>query len=157
MRIFLAGIMQGSIPNDEIHDQGYREQITSLLRRCVPEAEIVDPRSLHPDSPAYDDERGRETFFHLCGQAGLVDLLIAYLPEASMGTAIEMWEAHRHGVPVLTVSPMEQNWVVRFLSTHICPSLAELERLLQEGSFALQRVGGADPRPNGSGVRMGAP
>ena len=26
-----------------------------------------------------------------------VDVVIAFVPEASMGTAIEMWEAYQHG------------------------------------------------------------
>jgi hypothetical protein len=137
MKVFLAGIMQGSILGGEIHDQGYRNQIRSLVRNCLPGAEIVDPLELHPNSPSYDDERGRETFFGLCEMAGRVDLLIAYLPEASMGTAVEMWQAYRHGVPVISLSSMVQNWVVRFLSDRVCYSLEELEMVLRQGSEVL--------------------
>jgi hypothetical protein len=44
------------------------------------------------------------------------DLLVAYVPEASMGTAIEMWEAHRHGRTVVTITPLVHNWVVQLTS-----------------------------------------
>ena len=34
-----------------------------------------------------------------------IDVLLAFVPEASMGTAIEMWEAYQHGAAVITISP----------------------------------------------------
>ena len=45
-----------------------------------------------------------------------IDVLVAFVPSASMGTAIEMWEAWRCGRIVLTISPLSHNWVVRFCS-----------------------------------------
>ena len=44
------------------------------------------------------------------------DLLIAYVPAAGMSAALEMYVAHEHGVPVVTISPLAENWVVRALS-----------------------------------------
>ena len=52
----------------------------------------------------------------LCKQ---FDLLIAYVPEASMGTAIEMWEAHQHARVVVTITPLSHNWVVQ-ITSHNC-------------------------------------
>jgi hypothetical protein len=49
----------------------------------------------------------------MCGET---DLLIAFVPEATMGTAIEMWEAARHGRVVVTISPLDLNWAVQFCS-----------------------------------------
>ena len=142
VRVFLAGIMQGSLQENIVHNQGYRREIATLVRRHIPDAEILDPWVLHPDSPSYDDARAQQTFFYFCEQAGQVDLMIAYLPEASLGTAVEMWEAYRHGVPVVTVSPMADNWAIRFLSWRICPSLDELEALLQEEDPPQRRPNG---------------
>lgn len=139
MNVFLAGIMQGSLRENTVHNQGYRQKISAMVRRYFPNAEVLDPWSLHPTSPSYDTKRAQQTFFHFCEQAGKTDLLIAYLPEASLGTAIEMWEAYRHGVPVITVSPMVDNWAIRFLSWRICPSLEELEALLESKSLPLHR------------------
>ena len=91
MRVFIAGIMQGSRTDDRVEDQGYRSRITQVLREHLAEVEIVDPWALHPDSEGYDVERARETFMNMCALAGQVDVLVAFLPEASMGTAVEMW------------------------------------------------------------------
>ncbi len=153
MKVFLAGIMQGSLRGNGLHDQGYRDMIGTAVRQNLPGAEIIDPWALNPDSPSYEDERARQTFFHFCDQAGQVDLLIAFLPEASMGTAIEMWQAYRHGVPVITVSPMD-NWVVRFLSWRVCRSLGELEAVLQQESLPLHwpEKRGAPPSRDGTAL-----
>jgi hypothetical protein len=139
MKVFLAGIMQGSNQGNDVHDQSYRQQVTAALRSRLPDAEIIDPWALHPDSPTYDDGRSRQTFLHFCDQAGQVDLLIAYVPQASMGTAVEMWEAYRHGIPVIAISPLE-TWAVRFLSWRVCRSLEELEVLLQAESLPQHRL-----------------
>jgi hypothetical protein len=139
MHVFLAGIMQGSLQENTVHSQEYRRKISTIVRRRFPNAEVLDPWALHPNSPTYEAEQARQTFFHFCEQAGKTDLLIAYLPEASLGTAIEMWEAYRHGVPVITVSPMADNWAIRFLSWRICPSLEDLETLLESISLPLRR------------------
>jgi hypothetical protein len=53
------------------------------------------------------------------------DLLIAYVPTASMGTALEMYVAHERGVPVVTISPLAENWVVRALSRRVYRDLGE--------------------------------
>lgn len=132
VNVFLAGIMQGSMQGRGHHDQRYRQEIAALIKRHLPQAEIVDPWALYPDSASYDDERARETFFRVCELVGQADLMIAYLPEASIGTGVEMWEAHRRGVPIISVSPLEQNWAIRFLSWRVCRTLEELALLLQQ-------------------------
>jgi hypothetical protein len=116
MRIFLAGIMQGSHLGAVLHDQAYRARIKQLLIECLPDAEIYDPLADHANSLDYDDALGRSVFLRhnqLCRE---VDAVVAFVPEASMGTAIEMWEGYRHGRAVITVSPLVHNWAVRFLS-----------------------------------------
>ena len=92
MRIFIAGIMQGSHAKAAIHDQDYRGRIDALLRIAFPEAEIYDPRANHKKSLGYKETTGREVFFGHNFMCREMDVLLAYLPEASMGTAIEMWE-----------------------------------------------------------------
>ncbi len=58
----------------------------------------------------------KETLFALLELAMRSDLVIAYLPVASMGTALEMYSAYQSGVPVVTISPLQENWVVRATS-----------------------------------------
>ena len=136
MRMFLAGIMQGSHRGAVLHDQGYRGRIKQLLAEHFPDAEIYDPWADHTDSLDYDDRRGREVFWkhnRLCRE---VDVVLAFAPEASMGTAIEMWEAHEHGRIVVTVSPLAHNWAIKFLSHVLYSSLEEFEQALRNGELA---------------------
>ena len=132
LEVFLAGIMQGSLP-DALHSQSYRGEIAALIREHLPGAEVFDPFAAHPESLGYDPERGRDVFFGLMEKAGQIDVLIAFLPEASMGTAIEMWSAYHAGAVIVTVSPLEENWVVRFLSDAVVPDLPAFQAFLREG------------------------
>ena len=136
MRFFLAGIMQGSHVGAVLHDQDYRTRIQRLVEAHFPRAELYDPRGEHAASLEYDDATGREVFFHhnlLCRE---IDVLLAFVPEASMGTAIEMWEGYRHGAAVIAISPLRHNWAVKFLSHAIYGDLQEFEAALERGEVA---------------------
>jgi len=136
MRFFLAGIMQGSLTEADVHDQDYRTRIKRLVEAYFPRAEVYDPRAEHAESLDYDDATGRGVFFHHNAMCREVDVLLAFVPEASMGTAIEMWEAHQHGAAVVTVSPLRHNWAVKFLSHALYASLADFEAALESGEVA---------------------
>jgi hypothetical protein len=144
MRFFLAGIMQGSHAGAVLHNQDYRGRIEQLLKTHFPQAEVYDPLADHANSLDYDDTTGREVFFfhnRLCRE---IDVLLAFVPEASMGTAIEMWEAHQHGRTVLTISPLEHNWAVRFLSHAVYVDIDQFAAALASGAVAkllVQRPG----------------
>ncbi len=116
MRIFIGGVMQASNHGKELVDQGYRNRIADALTARWPELEVIDPLRLHPNSVGYDDAAAKETLFALLELAMRSDLVIAYLPVASMGTALEMYSAYQSGVPVVTISPLQENWVVRATS-----------------------------------------
>lgn len=134
MRFFLAGIMQGSRADTALHQQDYRTHLAGLIATHLPDADVYDPLAGHPESVAYSEDDGRRVFYghnRLCRE---VDVVIAFLPEASMGTAIEMWEAHEHGrAAVLTISPLVHNWAVRFCSHAIYPDLDAFENALRDG------------------------
>ena len=136
MKFFIAGIMQGSHTRMLLHDQDYRRHIRELIEEHFAEAEVYDPLAAHSDSVSYDDETGRETFFGHNKMCGEVDVLVAFVPEASMGTAIEMWEAYRHGAAVIAISPLKLNWAVKFLSHKIYADLAAFEAAVQSGEAA---------------------
>ncbi|MFH0965198.1 MAG: hypothetical protein V2A58_14455 [Planctomycetota bacterium] len=135
IRFFLAGIIQGSIPESRIHSQDYREEIKCAIRGAVGDAQIYCPIENHPRSLDYADDRARSVFFDLMTRAADTDVLVAFLPEASMGTAIEMWQAHRAGALVLAVSPLSVNWVVRFLADRVFPTFEDLETFLRNDEF----------------------
>jgi len=136
VRFFLAGLMQGSHTEAVLHDQGYRRRIKELIEAHFPGADVYDPLADHSDSIRYDDATGRGVFFRhneLCRE---VDVLLAFVPEASMGTAIEMWEAYRHGAAVITISPMEHNWTVKFLSHELYADVGQFQAALESGEIA---------------------
>jgi hypothetical protein len=135
VKIFLSGIIQGSNLGRELNDQGYRHAIKDILRAHCPAVEVVCPMDLHPDSVDYAPDLGKETFLTLVQEAKATDALIAYLPSASMGTAIEIWEAYRAGMPIYTITPMTTNWVINFFSTRVFETLPEFEFFVSQGGL----------------------
>lgn len=123
MKIFIAGVMQGSKRGKGIQKQDYRQLIRDAVEIHHPDAEIFDPFSRFPDSVEYEDQRSKQVLFELAAEAGSSDILIAYLPEASMGTALEMIRAYDNGKPIISISPMAKNWLILALSKKIFPTL----------------------------------
>jgi hypothetical protein len=136
LKVFLAGIIQGSKVEVEIHPQDWREPIRLLLARHLPAAEVYCHYSQHPNSITYDLPEIRATFDEGIARARACDLLVAFLPSASMGTAIEIYEAARAGAAVVSITPMAANWVIRAYSDRVFGSLAEFEQFLAAGGPA---------------------
>jgi len=157
MKVFLAGIIQGSLVEPRIHQQDWREPIKQALARSHPQAQVYCHYSAHPDSISYDLPAIRSTLADGIERAGQCDLLVAYVPSASMGTAIEMHEAARSRAVVLTVSPLKANWVIRAYSDRIFETVDELETFLASPEFphlmcAKRQAGQCShetPSPNG--------
>jgi len=135
-KVFLAGIIQGSEHGKGIHDQDYRNRLKAVLRRALPGADVYCPIENHPESVEYDEERARRVFLEHVAKAGDADIVVAYLPQASMGTAIEIWQAYERGRVILTISPLADNWVIRLLSTLNFASLDEFESFVDSGRLA---------------------
>jgi hypothetical protein len=130
MRVFLAGVMQASLPGKGIVDQSYRNAIGEALLAKWPDLHVIDPLVLHPNSVEYDDEAARTTLFALVTLASSCDLVIAYVPQASMGTALEMNAAYENGVPVIAISPLKENWVIRATATRVFADLGAFKAFL---------------------------
>ena len=154
---FIAGIIQGSSQDRGLSDQSYRVHLTQLLKKAFHDALIISPYDLHPNSIDYSMEKGKATFLDMVAKATKCDVLIAYLPEASLGTAIEMWECFRVGIPIWTISPMKENWVVKFFSQRFFPSMVEFERFLfaEAKEEVLRAIRGSGQRPEGLLGRSG--
>ncbi len=135
MRVFIAGIMQGSRSAGGIEDQDYRRDVAQIVQRHIPGVEVLDPFELHPDSVGYSPEQARRTLLELVELAGRVDVLVAYVPSASMGTAIEMWNAYQGGVLIYTISPLADNWVVSSLSERVFPDIAAFAAFIANGGL----------------------
>jgi len=136
MDVFLAGVIQGSLAEAAIHEQTWRDGIKAILQQHLPDARVYCHYSEHPESITYDLPAIRRTFAEGNRRAGQCDLLIAYLPEASMGTAIEMHEACARGAAIVAVTPLTANWVIRAYSDRIVPDVAAFEALAASGELA---------------------
>ncbi|MDP6636855.1 MAG: hypothetical protein QGG42_18300 [Phycisphaerae bacterium] len=135
MKVFLAGIIQGSLSEARIHAQDWRTPIKRILAEHRPDAEVYCHYSLHPNSITYELPEIIETLSEGFQQAADCDLLIAYVPSASMGTAVEIYEAARNNAIVLTISPMAPNWVLRAYSDEILPDVEAFEQFIASGGL----------------------
>ena len=135
MRVFICGIIQGSHTERRIHEQSYRERLRQLVAEYMPEAEVYCPISLHPESLSYGDPKAFQVLEESIDAARASQLLIAYLPEASMGSAIEMWEAKNAGAKVISITGLAHNWIIRYASDLIVPTIDELEGLVKKGKL----------------------
>ena len=52
-----------------------------------------------------------------------------------MGSSIEMWEAYHHRIPVITITPMVTNWVVRILSDKVVKDIPDFARFVESGKL----------------------
>ena len=135
MKVFIAGVMQGSRTDRLIDEQDYRTRITAALEKHVPDVQIIDPFQLNPDSVDYDGERSVKTFMVNTALAAEADVLVAYLPTASMGTAIEMWTAFSAAKYIVVVSPLVHNWVIKVTADEVLPDMDSLIDSIENGRF----------------------
>lgn len=136
MRVFIGGVMQASITGKGIVSQDYRREIAGILQARWPEVVVIDPFQLHPTSVEYNAADARTTLFAMLDLAAGSDLVIAYVPVASMGTALEMYSAYQRGVPVLTISPLSENWVVKSVSRRVFADLASFSAYVADAESA---------------------
>ena len=133
--VFLSVIIQGSYTDDGLHAQGYRDALREVITAAHPEADVICPVELNPDSSEYDEAVSRAAFIEEIELAASSDVTVAYAPVATMGTAVEMYRAYAAGASVFTISPMARNWAVRFLSTRVFADLSEFEIFVRDGGL----------------------
>jgi hypothetical protein len=136
MHVFIAGVMQGERLDDQVDDQQYRVRIAEALQTHLPDVQISDPWAMNPGSVDYDEVRARRTFLDMTALAGKADLLIAYLPTMSMGTAMEMWQAHQSEAYIIAVTQHVHHWAIRFTADEILPDLDTLLAKIENGTFS---------------------
>ena len=92
---------------------------------------------LYPEGTAQSDMFKEDAHVQRCfgvvvDAAAKADIVISYLPEASMGSAVEIHAAKGAGKVILVVAPgsMAQNWVVRSYADSVFASIDELRQWL---------------------------
>ena len=148
---FLSGVMGGSqtasstslgIP---MESQDYRGQIRAAILAADAAANIVDPLEMGAvrgrelgfgeGKPSWtDDADVRKLFAEVVDAAAAADVVVSYLPTASMGSACELHAAHAAHKTVLCIAPgaMAQNWVVRSFSARTFEDIPALAWFLKE-------------------------
>jgi hypothetical protein len=81
----------------------------------------------------YTQDQARQTFLHYTAAAAEADILIAYLPCVSMGTAMEMWSAYCAGRYIVAVTPFIHHWAILATANEILPDLETLLAYIESG------------------------
>ncbi len=140
LRVFIAGVMQANRRDTLMESQDYRLLLGDALRRHIPNVQLIDPWAENPNSLEYTEEQARHTFVTMTNKAGEADLLIAYLPLPSMGTAMEMWQAYQANTYIIAITPFVHHWAIRFTANEILPDLESLLAWLENGRFQQEIV-----------------
>lgn len=142
-QVFISGAMQGSSQQtagvEDLGPQNYRSHIRGIIEVVLPGATIVDPlvvftsemlptAGLSEKEVFADDAAVTRVFGEVVKMAADSDVVISNLPVASMGSAVELWEARKHGRVVITISPMRDNWLIRSTSDHNFETMEAFER-----------------------------
>jgi hypothetical protein len=149
---FLSGVMGGSgagtasLAGVAVESQDYRASIRAAVLAADSTACVVDPAEvvelrapeLHADGmpeAGFWKEDGvvREMLDEVVALAAQCDVVISYLPTASMGSAVELHAAREAGRLVVVVAPNERmraNWVVRAYAHFVFDDIASLGRWL---------------------------
>ena len=153
---FLSGVMGGSGSGSSsalgitMEPQDYRAEITAAIRAADATAVVIDPLVMGAERAASLRRRGsgaeapcaadpwaersnvKRMFADVVAAAADADVVVSYLPVASMGSAVELHEAHKASRTIICiVSPkMSTNWVVRSYADVTVASIEELGALL---------------------------
>ena len=121
-RYFLSGVMQGRKADGDgvagTVPQDYRGIMRDAIETADPAATVIEPWDLvgelcariYPegtpqDEMFRDDAHVREAFECCVEAAAAADVVVSYLPEASMGSAVEIYAARAAGKTILAVAP----------------------------------------------------
>lgn len=139
-RYFISGVMLGSRKeltdaSTDLLSQDYRSQIAAAILAADPTGIVVDPLPVAHERAAekgrtladLDDDMVRDIFAEVVDLAAQCDVIVSNLPEASMGSAVELWEAKKAGRVVFTISPMTANWTLRSVTDHNFADIEDFE------------------------------
>ncbi|EOD26211.1 Hypothetical protein EMIHUDRAFT_115140 [Emiliania huxleyi CCMP1516] len=152
---FLSGVMQGKKADGEgiagTVPQDYRREMKDAILAVDHGAAIIEPWDLvgaevqkiyrdgTPQSAMFEADADVKHCFEVCVDAAAhADVVVSFLPEASMGSAVEIYAAKQAGKPVLVIAPgtMAQNWVVRSYADRVFPSIDALQTWLASQNAA---------------------
>ncbi|KAJ3425600.1 2'-deoxynucleoside 5'-phosphate n-hydrolase 1 [Anaeramoeba flamelloides] len=128
-KYFLAGVMQKNNLEGKVCNQNYRSVLTKIIEENDPMSSIYDPWA------AYDPDENlsiSETFLGNIEKAGEADITIAFIPEASMGTACEIYRAKQMNKTIWAITPLKKSWVMISLCNEIFESIEEFTTFFKD-------------------------
>ena len=132
--IYVTGILQNSRSKD-LYPQDYRKNIVDAIKETWESAIVQCPIIV---GSADNKESLKETVKEFEQQLALLkkaNIVVAYIPEPSMGSAIEIYNASLRGKYVVTISPIKTNRVVRMFSHDIYDSIESFLDACKIGKF----------------------
>lgn len=144
MKYFISGVMQGSSTSETtkktLNDQNYRETLKTILKKYDKSCEIHDPYDkpkeyLKDQEHLFSDNKFiTDLFEEILFEMRKCDVIVSYLPQASMGSSIELWEAYKLKKEVYVITEMTQNWVTRICSNQMFESIESFEEFMKNKS-----------------------
>lgn len=131
LSFYLSGTMQGSKKDTSITEQDYRQILREIILKTYPSSEIICPRDLFQNVSPNDTETIKLIIPKCVEVSRNCDIVIAYLPEASMGSAVELWEAHKNSKTVLVITTMRHNAMILSIADKIFNDFSDLDTFLQ--------------------------
>lgn len=98
-----------------------------LYAKDIPQAEMFQ-----------DDLHVRKAFTACIDASASAECVVSYLPEASMGSAVELYVAFQRGRRIFVIAPgtMAANWTVRSFAERVFTSIDEFGTFLSQNIAA---------------------
>ncbi|MCD4656478.1 MAG: hypothetical protein K8S87_02925 [Planctomycetes bacterium] len=134
IKIFVSGIVHGSREND-VYPQCYRKRIVDVIEKSWQSAIVICPTIVNSKSLTESVTETAKAFEQQLSLLKKSNIVVAYIPEASMGTAIEIYNASMRGKYVVTITPLISNRMIRMFSHDIYDSVDSFEHACEIGKF----------------------
>ncbi len=134
IKIFVSGIVHGSREN-EVYPQCYRKRIVDVIEKSWQNAIISCPSIVHSKSSTETLTETVKAFEQQLSLLKKSDIVVAYIPEASMGAAIEIYNASLRGKYVVTITPLQTSRIIKIFSHDIYDSVDSFEQACEIGKF----------------------
>jgi hypothetical protein len=134
VNIYVTGILQGS-KDKAFFPQDYRKKLVEAIKKSWQTTTVYSP-TINTD--VENPESLKEAVKQFEQQLAILkkaNIVVAYIPEAGMGCAIEIYNAAMRGKYVVTITPLKQNRVIRMFSHDIYDSIESFTEACKVGKF----------------------
>ena len=134
VKIFVSGIVHGSREND-VYPQCYRKRLVDVIEKSWETAIVSCPSIANSKTSTESLTDTMKAFELQLSSLKKSDIVVAYIPEASMGAAIEIYNASLRGKYVVTITPLQSSRIIKIFSHDIYDSVDSFEQACEIGKF----------------------